>query len=122
MQMMQSRRRFLTTLSATGAAGILGASNSSAQDAPPETKSVRPAKHSGICIAPQYIADELLRAEGFTDVQYVVRPPAVLSSAIGRGEVDFSMHFSPPSIVAIDEGPHYDRGRGASRVLRAVRP
>ena len=104
MQMMQSRRRFLTTLSATGAAGILGAGNSYAQDVPPETKSVRLAKHSGICIAPQYIADELLRAEGFTDVQYVVRPPAVLSSAIGRGEVDFSMHFSPPSIVAIDAG------------------
>ena len=104
MQMMQSRRRFLTTLSATGAAGILSAGNSNAQDVPPETKSVRLAKHSGICIAPQYIADELLRAEGFTDVQYVVRPPAVLSSAIGRGEVDFSMHFSPPSIVAIDAG------------------
>jgi NitT/TauT family transport system substrate-binding protein len=46
----------------------------------------------------------LLRAEGFTDVQYVMRPPAVLSPAIGRGEVDFSMHFSPPSIVAIDQG------------------
>ena len=26
----------------------------------------------GICIAPQYVAEELLRAEGFTDVRYVV--------------------------------------------------
>jgi NitT/TauT family transport system substrate-binding protein len=104
MQMLQSRRRFLTTLSSAGAAGVLGAGNSFAQDAPPETTTVRLAKHSGICIAPQYLADELLRAEGFTDIQYVVRPPAILSPAIGRGEVDFSMHFSPPSIVAIDAG------------------
>ncbi len=104
MQMMQSRRRFLTTLSSAGAAGIWGAGSSFAQDAPPETKTVRLAKHSGICIAPQYLADELLRAEGFTDIQYLVRPPAILSPAIGRGEVDFSMHFSPPSIVAIDAG------------------
>jgi NitT/TauT family transport system substrate-binding protein len=104
MQMMQSRRRFLAMLSSAGAAGVLDAGNSLAQDAPPETTTVRLAKHSGICIAPQYLADELLRAEGFTDIQYVVRPPAILSPAIGRGEVDFSMHFSPPSIVAIDAG------------------
>ena len=46
----------------------------------------------------------MLRAEGFTDVEYLVRPPAVLSAALGRGEVDFSLHFSAPSIAAIDAG------------------
>jgi NitT/TauT family transport system substrate-binding protein len=87
----------------SAAAAVIGPSHSFAQHAP-ETTTIRLAKHSGICIAPQYIADELLRAEGFTDIQYVVRPPAVLSPAIGRGEVDFSMHFSPPSILAIEAG------------------
>jgi NitT/TauT family transport system substrate-binding protein len=104
MPIVQNRRRFLATLSSAGAAGLIEPRHSFAQDAPPETTSVRLARHSGICIAPQYIADELLRAEGFTEIQYVVRPPAVLSTAIGRGEVDFSMHFSPPSILAIDGG------------------
>ena len=100
---VQDRRRFLAALSAAAAAAVIGPSHSSAQHAL-ETTTIRLAKHSGICIAPQYIADELLRAEGFTDIQYVVRPPAVLSPAIGRGEVDFSMHFSPPSILAIEAG------------------
>jgi len=104
MALAQSRRRFLTTVSSAAAVAVVGVSQSSAQDAPPETTTVRLAKHAGICIAPQYIADELLRAEGFTDVQYVWRPPGVLSSAIGHGEVDFSMHFSPPSILALDAG------------------
>jgi NitT/TauT family transport system substrate-binding protein len=104
MQMTKSRRGFFRAVSSAGALALLGVRASVAQDAAPETKTVRLAKHSGICIAPQYIAEELLRAEGFADVQYVVRPPAILSSAIGRGEVDFSMHFSPPSILAIDAG------------------
>jgi NitT/TauT family transport system substrate-binding protein len=104
MSLAQNRRQFLQTLSGSAAAAMIGASHSSAQEAPPETTTIRLAKHSGICIAPQYIAGELLRAEGFTDVQFVVRPPGVLSPAIGRGEVDFSMHFSPPSILAIEAG------------------
>ena len=104
MTLVQSRRRFLATLSSSTAAAVIGASHSAAQDAPPETTTIRLAKNAGICIAPQYLADELLRAEGFTDIQYLWQPPAVLSPAIGRGEVDLSMHFSAPSILAIEAG------------------
>jgi len=104
MQTMQNRRRFLGTLSA-GAAGLIGAATASfPQEAPLEITSVRIAKNSTICIAPQYIADDLLRAEGFTDIQYLERATAVLSAALRRGEVDFSLHLSAPSIVAIDAG------------------
>jgi NitT/TauT family transport system substrate-binding protein len=102
--MAQSRRRFLATLTAAGGAGLIGGFNSSAQEAPPETTSIRIAKNSTICFAPQYVADELLRTEGFTDIQYLERSSAVLSAALGRGEVDFSLHLSAPSIVAIDAG------------------
>ena len=70
MTLVQSRRRFLATLSSSTAAAVIGASNSAAQDAPPETTTIRLAKNAGICIAPQYLADELLRAEGFTDIRY----------------------------------------------------
>jgi NitT/TauT family transport system substrate-binding protein len=104
MQTTHNRRRFLATLSSAGAAALVGVRDSRAQEAPPETTTIRLAKHSGICNAPQFIADALLRAEGFTDIQYVLRPPAVLSSAIGRGDVDLAMHFSPPSILGIEAG------------------
>jgi NitT/TauT family transport system substrate-binding protein len=100
----QNRRRFLATLSSAGATALIGSLNSSAQEAPLETTTIRIAKNSTICIAPQYVADDLLRAEGFTDIQYLEHSPAVLSAALGRGDVDFSLNLSPPSIVAIDAG------------------
>src|SRR5262244_2315312 len=105
MQLIQDRRRFLSTLSAAGCAGLLGGARSSAQDGPLETTTVRLAKISGICIAPQYVADELLRAEGFTDIRYVATDagvPAALSLA--RGEVDFTANFAPAFIIPIDVG------------------
>ena len=55
-------------------------------------------------MAPQYVAEDLLRAEGFTDVEYVLRPPAAPAIALGRGEVGFGYALSPPCIAAIDAG------------------
>ena len=105
MYMMQDRRRFLATMSSAGAASLIGARSSFAQEAPPETTTVRLAKIAGICIAPQYVADELLRAEGFTDIRFVATDagiPAALSLA--RGEVDFTANFAPTLIIPIDAG------------------
>ena len=105
MTMTQSRRRFLATLSSVGAASLIGAPDSDAQDARVETTTVRIAKNAGICIAPQYVADELLRAEGFTDIRYVVTESGAPSAlALARGEIDFTMNFAPPLIIAIDAG------------------
>jgi len=104
MQSIQSRRRLLATLSSAGVAGLIGAPNSFAQEAPPETTTIRLVKNAGICIAPQYVADELLRAEGFTDVQHMVRTPADMSEALGRGDVDLTLHFAASLIPAIDAG------------------
>jgi NitT/TauT family transport system substrate-binding protein len=102
--MVQNRRRFLTQLSCAGAAGLMASTKSFAQEAPPETTTIRLARNAGICIAPQYVADELLRAEGFTDIQHVVRPPALLSAAIGRGELDMTLHFVGQLITGLDAG------------------
>ena len=68
MAIVQNRRQFLTTLTLAGAAGLLRAPSSAAAEGSLETTTVRLAKNEGICIAPQYIADELLRAEGFTNI------------------------------------------------------
>jgi NitT/TauT family transport system substrate-binding protein len=85
--------------------GLIGTANSSAQDGGIETPTVRIAKIAGICIAPQYVADELLRAEGFTDIRYVATDagvPAALS--LTRGDVDFTANFASPLIIPIDAG------------------
>jgi NitT/TauT family transport system substrate-binding protein len=90
MPMIQTRRRFLTTLSLAGAAGLLGAPLARAREGALETSTVRIANVAGICIAPQYVAEELLRAEGFIEIRYVRLPPGSNSpDGIARGEVDF---------------------------------
>ena len=105
MQISQSRRDFLASLSAAGAAGVLGARGSLADEGPPETTTIRLGKIPGICIAPQYVAEELLRAEGFTDVRYVESEAGIaLLDKIARGELDFTLMFAAPIVVALDAG------------------
>jgi len=105
MPMSEKRRRFLAALAATGAAGLIGPQKSSAQDGRLETTSVRLTKVNGTCIAPQYIAEELLRLEGFTDVRYVLVDAGIgQSKAIARGDVDFSLNFAAPLVIPIDAG------------------
>ena len=70
MDWAPSRRRVLAGLSAS-AAGLIGGTHGFAQEAPPEITTIRLTKIPGICVAPQYVAEELLKAEGFSDVQYV---------------------------------------------------
>ena len=94
MQQAPTRRCVLATLSSAAAMSLIGGANGLAQEAPPETSTIRLIRNAGICIAPQYVADELLRAEGFTDIQHLMRSPAFMSQAIGRGEVDLSLHFA----------------------------
>jgi len=62
-----SRREFLSTAALAGTAVALGLrSESVAAEPPPETARIRLYKFPGICLAPQYVAEDLLRAEGFT--------------------------------------------------------
>jgi NitT/TauT family transport system substrate-binding protein len=103
--MMQTRRRFLTTASLAGAAGIARVPKVKAKEGPLETTTVRILRNSGICLAPQYVADQLLRAEGFDDVRYVDQGASLdLSSKVGHGDADFSLDFAARTIQTIDSG------------------
>ena len=123
MPMMQTRRRFMTSLSVAGAAGLLHAPPSRAAEGALETTSVRIAKIGAICLAPQYVSEELLRADGFTDISYVeVSDPVYIARSIGRGEADFSTSFAIDPIQAIDSGGADRRARRRPcRLLRAIR-
>jgi len=103
MQSRQTRRRLLLTLSSTTAAGLLGVAKISAQEALPETTTIRLAKIPGVCIAPQYVAEELLRAEGFSNVQYVDMAVNVYAGFVA-GTIDISMAFIAPYIIQLDAG------------------
>ena len=103
MRMNESRRRFLAIAGSAGAIGMVGASTSVAQEAPPETSTIRLFKMPGICIAPQYVAEEMLKSEGFTDIRYFdagINTYAALTS----GNADIGMAFVANFIVHLDAG------------------
>jgi len=100
MPTLQTRRRFMTALSSAGAAGLLRAPPLQAAEETPETTTVRLTKVPGICLAPQYVAEELLRVEGFTDIRYVDVPAGVLP----LGKVDFSQAYAANFLKQIDAG------------------
>jgi NitT/TauT family transport system substrate-binding protein len=102
MHAMQSRRYFLTALSVAGAASILDGRGALADDRPPETSTLRLIRDPSICTAPGYIADELLRAEGFTDLRYLRTVSG--GDAVARGEADFSMDAVAWIVSRLDGG------------------
>jgi NitT/TauT family transport system substrate-binding protein len=105
-----SRREFLGGLTLAGTVGMLGLSSSSVTaEPPPETTRLRLTKIPSTCRAPQWIAEELLLAEGFTEVHYVEvltggKGADLTGSALVAGQVDLSMQFIGPSILQLDEG------------------
>ena len=90
-----------------GAAALIGSAPALADEAPPETTTVRLPRwvDGAYCWAGLYIAGELLRAEGFTDVRYLEADSKVDQSVwIARGETDFSVNYVPRHVASIDAG------------------
>jgi NitT/TauT family transport system substrate-binding protein len=108
MQPILTRRRVLTTLSVAGAVSLVRAPFVVAGEGGLETAAVRIyANRPGICVAPQYIAEPLLRAEGFTDVRFVgltAITGAPAAQAVASGDADFTVTFAAPLAIAIDGG------------------
>src|SRR6185295_14256041 len=100
-----SRRRFLQQASALGAASLL-VPRIAAAEPPPEVTRIRLVKLPTICLAPQYLADELLRLEGFTEIEYVEIDRSGGDDLLVEGRADVSV-TSPPSMI-----PMIDAGKG----------
>jgi NitT/TauT family transport system substrate-binding protein len=103
-----TRRDFITGTSALGAASLLGVSSPGAAGPPPEITTVRIEKYPVSCMAPQFIAETLLRAEGFTDVRYVEVPYAQAGEtwlgSVGPGKADFTMDTGEVIMTLLDAG------------------
>jgi NitT/TauT family transport system substrate-binding protein len=101
-----SRREFLSTAALAGTGALLGLqSNSLTAEPPPETTKIRIIRSPAICFAPLYMAEDILRAEGFTDVQYVPGDGGLNDEKIiANGEADFMAAFAGRHIFALDAG------------------
>jgi NitT/TauT family transport system substrate-binding protein len=106
MLMIQTRRKFLTGMSVASVASLVGAPDALATEEVVETRAVRFTRFGGLCLSPQYVAEDLLRAEGFEDVAYVDidKRRTSLTTAIAESDADFTLDFAPHVIQAIDAG------------------
>ena len=68
---MITRRTWLRTLA--GTAVVARTTRGIAAEPALETTRVKLVRIPGICIAPQYVAEDLLRLEGFLDISYARR-------------------------------------------------
>jgi NitT/TauT family transport system substrate-binding protein len=100
-----TRRRFLGGLTVAGAAGLLRLPpRLVAAEPPPETTRLRVKQDPALCEAPVQVAQELLRAEGFSEVQYVRASSAASFEKIAAGEIDLALQAAQLVVRRIDAG------------------
>ncbi len=111
-----SRRSFIVKASALGTASVLGLPRPAMAEPPPETTTIRIVNYGGfVCVAPQWVAQELLRLEGFTDIRYVDFTEAdqrreetantqVGAEMIARGGADFTLINTAQLAFTLDAG------------------
>jgi NitT/TauT family transport system substrate-binding protein len=76
-----------------------------AADRPPETTRIRLTQAGGVCFAPIYIAEPLLRAEGFTDVRYVRSAGGLgTTTLLAKGEIDITVRYVASNVLDVDAG------------------
>ena len=99
------RRDFLGGLTVATAAGFASIHPQRVwAEPPPETKRIRIAKVPAICLAQLYVAEELLRGEGFTDVQYVEMALPEIARSVASGRIDLSAETVTDLIMEVDGG------------------
>jgi len=103
-----NRREFLSRTLLTGSALYLGLGNDlglAAVEPPPETTRIRLQKSWSPCWVPQLVAEELLREEGFTDIQYIEHDNYEDGDKLmAEGKMDMTMDFTARIIRDIVPG------------------
>jgi NitT/TauT family transport system substrate-binding protein len=100
---LDRRAAMMRALALAGSAAGLGFFPQAASaEPPPETTRLRLMYSSAICIAPMFLAEELLAAEGFTDVQY--RKDELGLDPLAAGQADISMNSVYSIISHLDVG------------------
>jgi NitT/TauT family transport system substrate-binding protein len=106
MPINQTRRRFLSNTALAGVACMLPSLGARAAEPGLEMTTVKLPRAPAICTMPQMITEQLLQAEGFTDIRFVDEPPPPHNAAeqLARGEVDLMVNYASNFIIALDKG------------------
>ena len=100
-----NRRDFLNAAMLGGTAAMVGLPDRATAEPPPETTRLRVHHSLSLCQAPQYVAEDLLRGEGFTEVEYVPHGPKKdFYEKLGSGEADIGGDFATSVIIQLDRG------------------
>ena len=99
-----NRRAFIVKASAVAVAPFLAGPHPVAAEPPPEVGRVRMLGGPAICNAPHVIAEELLHAEGFAEVEYVKMDRVRGASAIAQGLADISGWDAFSTLPVLDAG------------------
>lgn len=98
-----TRRDFIHAAGAAGLVNSLPAS--AAAEPPPETTHIRIQDSPITCFAPLYVAEALLKAEGFTEVEYVKVPLAEgPNQALAEGRIDIAQNDTAAHMMSLDHG------------------
>src|SRR5689334_18824814 len=90
-----ARRSFLSKTSALGAVSLFGVALPVAAEPPPETRKIRVLHSPGICLVPQFLAQEFLRLEGFSEVEYVSDDNNTSFEGVAAGKADIVLNDVP---------------------------
>jgi NitT/TauT family transport system substrate-binding protein len=101
---MMERRAVLRALSAGVIGRVCGTRPGFAAEPPPETTTLRIGHSPSLCAAPQFVAEDLLRGEGFSSITYVRSADTGLAQwrDLATGETHFNTAFSGPLLVRLD--------------------
>ncbi len=99
-----NRRDFLAQAAALAGTALLPFSNSARAEAPPEVNKMRLVHTPGICLSPQYLAEEFLRLEGFSEIEYGESPTTFPANFLASGQADFTQHGVTSLLPLLDAG------------------
>ena len=98
-----ARRTFLGHAAGLASAACLGLPRrATAADPPPEITKIRLLHIPAICHAPQYLAEEMLKLEGITEVEYVRHGTRFIPDALATSKADMSMWNAMDFIPLMD--------------------
>jgi len=97
----QDRRQLLRAATAAGLG--LALAPASAAEPPPESRRIRLPRHATACVAPLWIAEPLLAAEGL-DVEYVPMEARDTHAALVARRIDLDIRAPFVALLALDEG------------------
>lgn len=99
-----NRRDFLARSSALVGATLFPFSGSARAEPPPEIKTIRIIRPMVTCVAPMLLAEDLLRSEGFAQVEYIAADTESGPSIVASGRADLTMWDVGAMLPLIDEG------------------